>query len=62
MKAFIYSLNNGQATAYQWNNSRMVFDDASPLGRPEVKQNGEWRRAKGYLDPNLVDKVKSHLA
>lgn len=62
MKAYIYTLNNGKAVAYQWNNSRMVFDSASPLGRPEVKEKGEWRRAKGYLDPQLVNKVKAHLA
>lgn len=57
-KASIYTINGGAEIAYQKGTSRAVVKkDGSEFH--EVKENGEWRAARGYFHPHFIAKVKA---
>lgn len=59
-KVSIYSIENNTAIVYQKGTSRIVvFKDGTE--DHQTFRGGKWQHAKGYLNPNFVENVKSEI-
>ena len=59
MATAIYTINNATELAFQKGTSRVVVSRSNSAKRHEVKENGEWRPARGYFKPNFIEVVKN---